>query len=196
MPIRHRSVRAILLTGVVALSPLVATAQSSSGGMHHHGADGTGHDIVNMPGLQGENVTKGETADRAVMFQNFPLIDRTVTNLPNGIKSVTRSDNEEVMETLVRHVLAMIARVEAGDDPKVFIQSPTLDIFFERYEALTTQVDVTDEGIAVTQTSDDPELVEALHTHAAEVSAMADQGMHAVHMMMMERAQKARQQAQ
>ena len=47
---------------------------------------------------------------------------------------------------------------------------------------------MTDEGIVVVQTSDDPEMVEALHTHAAEVSAMADRGMQAVHEMMMQRA--------
>ena len=40
----------------------------------------------------------------------------------------------------------------------------------------------------MTQTSDDPELVAALHTHAAEVSDMAARGMQAVHEMMMRRA--------
>ena len=34
----------------------------------------------------------------------------------------------------------------------------------------------TDEGIVVLQTSDDPELVEALQIHAADVTAMADRG--------------------
>ena len=34
------------------------------------------------------------------------------------------------------------------------------------------------------QTSDDPEVVAALHTHAAEVSAMVERGMEAVHEMM------------
>jgi hypothetical protein len=68
------------------------------------------------------------------------------------------------------------------------IQSPTLDIFFDRGPAIQSRIDVTDEGIVVVQTSDDPEVVEALHTHAAEVSAMADRGMQAVHEMMMQRA--------
>lgn len=61
----------------------------------------------------------------------------------------------------------------------------TLDIFFERAEALETEIEVTDEGIVVVQTSDDPELVAALHTHAAEVSDMAERGMMAVHERMM-----------
>ena len=81
----------------------------------------------------------------------------------------------------------MIGRVEQGRDPQIFIQSPTLDIFFARPEAIVTEIDVTDEGIVVTQTSDDPDMVTALHTHAAEVSAMAERGMDAVHEMMMRR---------
>ncbi len=178
-----------LLACLAASSPALAQNHGAGhhGSMgHHHGADGTGHDEVNMPGLRGENVTEGETADLSIMFRNFTSIDRTVTNLPNGIRSVTHSEDPEVMETLVRHVIDMIARVEAGDDPKVFIQSPTLDIFFDRYDALLTEVEVTDEGIVVTQTSEDPELVAALHTHAAEVSDMAERGMQAVHERMMQ----------
>lgn len=46
---------------------------------------------------------------------------------------------------------------------------------------------MTEEGVIVIQTSDDPEVVAALHIHAAEVTAMVEQGMHAVHQMMMER---------
>jgi hypothetical protein len=42
--------------------------------------------------------------------------------------------------------------------------------------------------VVVVQTSDDPELIAAMHTHAAEVTAMVEQGMHAVHMMMQQRA--------
>jgi len=79
----------------------------------------------------------------------------------------------------------MIDRVETGDDPKVFIQSPTLDIFFLRGKEITTQIDVIDGGVVVIQTSDNPDLVAALHTHAAEVTDMAARGMQAVHEKMM-----------
>ncbi|SDI40085.1 hypothetical protein [Alloyangia pacifica] len=156
--------------------------------MHGHGADGTGHDEVTMPGLRGLDATPEESAELAVMFRNFRSFSREVTNLPAGIRTVTRSSDPEVMDVLISHVTGMIGRVEAGDDPQVFIQSPTLDIFFARPEAIDTQIEVTDAGITVTQTSDDPEMVEALHLHAAEVSDMAARGMQAVHEMMMRRA--------
>ena len=153
-----------------------------------HGAHGTGHDEVNMPGLRGQNATSQESAELGVLFRGFQTITRDVTNLPDGIRTITKSSDEAVMQALVSHVIGMIDRVETGDDPEIMIQSPTLDIFFSRGQAITTKIDITDDGIVVTQTSDDSQLVDALQKHAAEVSDMADRGMQAVHEMMMKRA--------
>lgn len=182
--------------GVLAQSMGKGMGQGMGPGMHNgqggrrhmHGADGTGHDVVNMPGLRGLDATPQESDELAVLFNNFETITREVENLPNGIRTVTGSSNEEVMETLVSHVTGMINRVEEGRDPQIMIQSPTLDIFFQRGEGINTDIEVTDAGIVVVQTSDDPELVKGLQVHAAEVSAMADRGMDAVHEMMMARA--------
>ena len=196
--IRTALAAALLLTGgIYDLSQSTSLAQMKdngpgSGHRHGHGhgggADGTGHDEVNMPGLRGQNATPEESAELAVLFRNFETITREVTELANGIRTVTRSSDADVMTNLVSHVVGMIGRVENGDDPKIMIQSPTLDIFFMRGETIQSEIDVTEEGIVVVQTSDDPEIVTALQTHAAEVSDMADRGMQAVHEMMMERA--------
>lgn len=174
----------ILIAGFSATAP--ALAQMHGHG-HMHEADGTGHDMVNMPGLRGENATAEESAELALMFQRFQTLSREVENLPNGIRTVTRSSDPQVMDALVSHTVGMIDRVGQMNDPKIFIQSPTLDIFFARGDRILSEVDVTDEGVIVVQTSDDPEVVAALHTHAAEVTAMVEQGMHAVHQMMMQR---------
>lgn len=154
------------------------------GGGHMHGADG--HDEVNMPGLKGENATAEESAEIAALFRNFETITREVTNLPDGIRTVTRSSDAAVMDQLVSHVFGMVARVEAKDDPQIIIQSRTLDIFFERGDAIETDIMLTDDGIVVVQTSQDPQLVAALHEHAAEVTDLADRGMVAVHEKMMQ----------
>ena len=167
-----------------------ALAQGHGHGPHRHGAGGMMmHDEMTMPGLRGLDATPEESAEMAVMFRNFTAITREVELLPDGIRIITGSATPEVMSALVSHVVGMIARVEEGRDPQVFIQSPTLDIFFEHRDALVSMIEVTEAGIVVTQTSEDRELVAALHTHAAEVSAMADRGMVAVHEMMMRRAQ-------
>ena len=157
--------------------------------MHdRHSTNGMGHDIKNMPGLRGANASQAESDELAVMFENFDTISREVTNLPNGIRTVTRSTDESVMAVLVSHIIGMIDRVERGDDPQIFIQSPTLDILFLNGAEMQSQIDVTDEGIVVVRTSTDPDVVAALHIHAAEISDMADRGMQAVHEAMMQRA--------
>lgn len=157
------------------------------GHKHMHGAHGTGHDETNMPGLKGLNATAEESEEIAILFRNFDTITRTVENLDNGIKTTTNSTDPAVMSALVSHVAGMIDRVEQKNDPEILIQSPTLDLFFLRGDQISSSIDVIDEGIVVIQTSVDPEMVIALQKHAAEVTAMADRGMEAVHEMMMQR---------
>jgi hypothetical protein len=175
---------AALLSSLGAV-PVVAQMSHGGGHGHMHGANGAGHDMVTMPGLRGENASAEESAELEVMFRNFQTLSREVEILPNGIRTVTRSSDPAVMEALVNHSVGMIDRVGRKDDPKIFIQSPTLDIFFLRGDAIMSQIDVTADGLVVTQTSDDPELVAALHTHVAEVTDMVNRGMGAVHERMM-----------
>jgi len=159
-------------------------AMSSYGGMaDHHGA-GMQHDEANMPGLRGENATAQESAELALLFRNFDTITRKVENLPNGIRTVTRSTDQAVMDALFNHSVGMIDRVGQLDDPKILIQSPTLDVFFLQGTEIVSEVSVEDEGLVVVQTSDNPEIIEALQIHAAEVTAMTERGMQAVHEMM------------
>ena len=171
----------LIVLACLATSPS-ALAQSSQ-----HNQSGHTHNMRTMPGLMGEDATPEESLELAQMFRNFRHITREVENLPNGIRARTHAEHEGLMAVIASHVTGMIARVEEGRDPRIRIQSPTLDIIFERRDSITTEIEMTDKGIIVTQTSDDAELVEALQVHAAEVTAMVDRGMHAVHEMMMQR---------
>jgi len=175
-----------VLALAIASAGAVTLAQTMHGGGHRHGA-GHVHDEVNMPGLRGENATAEESAQIAVLFRGFEAITREVENLPDGVRTITRSSDVAVREALISHSVGMIDRVDQLDDPKIIIQSPTLDIFFLRGAAITSSIDIIDDGLVVVQTSDDPEVIAALHAHAAEVTAMTERGMDAVHDMMMER---------
>lgn len=188
---RRKVIVALGLAGGIALSIGAMTMLNHSAMaqmMHNHGADGTGHDLGVMPGLRGLDATPEESAELAVMFRNFETISREVTNLPNGIHTLTNADDEELLGVVVSHVVGMIDRVDEGRDPKIFIQSPTLDLLFERRAEITTEIDITDNGIVVIQTSTNPDVVAALQTHAVEVTDMANRGMDAVHEAMMVRA--------
>ena len=187
----------IALIGSVAAGTLYAMQKHGGHGsyaeMHaaHHGKGAMHaganhqHDEVNMPGLQGQDTTEQEVQDLKTIFQQHPDIQRQVVNLFNGIQTTTESDNPEVRSAIVGHVAMMVARLEAGRNPKVMIQSPTLDALFDVHDQISTQVDSTPGGVVVTQTSANPEVVTLLQQHAAEVSDMSARGMQAVHQRMM-----------
>ncbi|MGR3511503.1 MAG: hypothetical protein ACU0GG_01975 [Paracoccaceae bacterium] len=176
------SLAAVVFLGVGAGGYVLAQHMHGSG--HGHGMHE--HDEVTMPGLRGENASAQESEELALLFRKFETLSREVENLPNGIRTVTRSSDQEVMDALVSHAVGMIDRVHAKDDPKIIIQSPTLDTFFLHGDEIVSDVSVEDEGLVVIQTSDNPEVVAAMQIHAAEVTAMVDRGMAAVHDMMME----------
>lgn len=75
------------------------------------------HDEVSMPGLQGKDTTAGEVADMAAMFQRHQALRRTVENVPNGIRTVTETDDENLRTALVSHVVQMLARVQTKRHP-------------------------------------------------------------------------------
>ena len=64
-------------------------------------------------------------------------------------------------------------------------ETAEMQTLFRNFTLIEREVSNLENGIAVTQTSNDPGLVSALHRHAAEVSDMVDRGMQAVHERMM-----------
>ena len=154
-----------------------------------------GHGMGGGPGMgrggPGRGSMKGPTQrDGAVMdemrvihslFANHDSIKRMVTNLPNGIRTVTESDDPEVAATLKEHVATMIQRVGDGRNPNLPIQSPALNAIYANRDKIRTEIEETSKGAVVVQTSDDAATVAALQKHAGEVSDFAREGMPALH---------------
>ena len=67
----------------------------------------------------------------------------------------------------------MVTRLEEGKNPEVIIQSPTLDALFAVHNEIDTEIELTDTGVRVIQTSSNPRVVALLQAHAAEVSDMS-----------------------
>ncbi len=139
-------------------------------------------------GMGHGSATPTEHGEIHDMFMSHDKIRRTVTNLPDGIRTVTESDDPELAVVIASHVAGMNERVKEGRDPKLPIQSPTLETIFRNRDQIQTAVEATAKGIVVVQTSGDRETVVALQTHAAEVSDLVERGMIAAHEGMMKRA--------
>ena len=175
----------IFLYLLIISSTFVWSAEEMKHKKHKHGHGHGEHDEVNMPGLQGIDTTEAEVNDLKTIFKNHKEIKRTVTNLDNGIKTETYSDNEEIRAAIINHVTLMVTRIQENRNPKVLIQSPALDKLFNNYDKIETSIELTDTGIAVIQTSEDPKVVNLLQTHASEINDMVEKGMRAIHERMM-----------
>ena len=182
---QKRTVGLVVLGTVVLIAGGAYVGMRSMGGMHNAMSNLMGekiiHNVIGTPMLNGVDTQDHEVAELRAMFENHKELTRTVENLPNGILTVTETDNPELRELLVSHVTGMIQRVDDKRDPQILIQSQTLDILFERPESIVTEIEMTEIGVAVVQTSDDPDVVAALQTHAAEVSDLVERGMQAAH---------------
>lgn len=202
--------KALLIGGIAAASILAggwALAQSAGPGLGGFGPGGMmgmrgqmgpgmhgqmgpgmrgqmGPGMMGM-GMMGGNATASELSDLHEMFSGHDKIKRTVTNLPDGIRTVTESDDPKLAETIKKHVAEMGTRVEEGRDPRLPIETPALHAIFDHKDKIKTAYEVTEKGIIVVQTSTDATAVKALQDHAAEVTDLAKRGMVAAHEAMM-----------
>ena len=159
-------------------------------GMHEtmHGAGPGGHGP--MAGAVGMLTRQdaGSAADMALvhdLVMNHAKIRRTVTNLPDGIRTVTESDDPTAAQAIKAHVASMSQRLMDGREFNMF--STTLQVLFENREKIESVVEVTEKGSVVTRTSADAKVVAALQAHAAEVTDLAREGPRAMRRGMMSR---------
>jgi hypothetical protein len=108
-----------------------------------------------------------------------------VTNLPNGIRTVTESDDPQIAALLKTHVADMMKRVGNGDDPGLPIECDALHAIFRDTNKNRTSTEITAYGVVLVQTSDDPKVIAELQEHAAQVTDFAQEGMAALHTAMM-----------
>ena len=176
--------------GLTVATALAQPAGMGPGMMHgmEHGAAAGGHGHMAGATAMLTKQDAGSSADMGLvhdLLMNHTKIKRTVTNLPNGIKTVTESDDPKVAQTIKTHVASMSQRLKDGREFNIF--SSTLPVLFENRDKIKSVVEVTEKGSVVTRTSTDGKVVAALQGHAAEVTELAQEGMVAMRRGMMAR---------
>jgi hypothetical protein len=149
------------------------------GGMMRHGP---------MAGSMGIGRDRAASADLDAIHElvaNHDGIRRTVTNLPDGIRTVTESDDPRMARLIKEHVARMGERVRSGRMLGVPIESPAVHAIYENKDKIRTSAEPTATGVVVIQTSTDPKVVALLQEHAVEVSELVRGGMAMMHAAMM-----------
>lgn len=148
---------------------------------------------VRAQGMMGRGAgMRRDTVAAAVMpvvhdlMMNHQKLRRTVTNLPDGVRTLTESDDSAMVAQLQHHVATTGILMASSKDLDV-PASPTLRQLLARGASVTRTVERTARGVVVTETSKDSITVGLLRAHAAEVTDLVNRGMQAMHEKMMRR---------
>ena len=117
---------------------------------------------------------RSDQEDFHYLLTNRDKIHREVTNLDNGVQTVTESDDAAVAKRIQVHVAAMHRRVSEGDP--IHRRDPLFDALFRRADRITMEIEKTDQGVQVKETSDDPLTVRLIQAHAQVVSLFIKNG--------------------
>ena len=108
------------------------------------------------------------------LLEHHKEIRRKVTNLDNGVETLTESDNEDVAAKIQEHVDAMYSRVEEGRP--IRMRDPLFAELFKHTDKIEMVHEDTPHGVKVTETSDDPRVAELIKAHAKVVSKFVERG--------------------
>ena len=101
-------------------------------------------------------------------------ITRAIKVLPDGVETVTESDNPEVASRIQAHVLSMAARVK--EQRPIHRRDPLFAEVFAHADKIEMRHENTPKGVKVVETSGDPYVVRLIQAHAEVVSLFITHG--------------------
>ncbi|MEC3860809.1 hypothetical protein VK792_05895 [Mesobacterium sp. TK19101] len=101
-------------------------------------------------------------------------IRREVTEVPNGIRAHTWTDAPDLVPLLHNHAQEMHRRVKEKFGLRFW--DPAFAELFAQADKVQMTVNLTENGVEVLETSDDPNVVKLIRAHGATVSAFVREG--------------------
>ncbi len=152
---------------------------------HDHDQNGPGM-MRRGPGMMGRGPggmqeMRGDMMTLHALFNGRDKIKRTIKNLPNGVETLTESDDEKISSALQEHVPAMEGRVATNKPLPPMTFHPLFQELIKHASKVDFVYEDTDHGIKVTYTSDDPYVVMIIQEHAKLVSRFIQNGMEEIH---------------
>lgn len=112
------------------------------------------------------------------LFNRHAELRRTVQLVPGGVRTVTESADPALTTQLQEHVVSMYSHLD--QDTEVTCMSASLPVLFRNSRRYRRTLTNTARGVAVTETSTDPQITAAIRAHAAEVTGFVEDGMPAM----------------
>lgn len=142
--------------------------RTASAGNHRGMGRGMGH------GHAGDSQHQKDHQDFFYLIEHRDSIRRTVKNIPNGVETLTESDEDDVASRIQEHVEAMYDRLEKVNP--IRMRDPLFREVFANADKIKMEVEHTDHGVRVTETSDDAYAVKLIQAHAKVVSLWIKNG--------------------
>lgn len=112
------------------------------------------------------------------MFSRHTEINRTVAEIPGGVRTTTGSYSPDLAAKLQSHVSSMYSHL--GDGAEVMCMSRSLPTLFRNASGYRRQLTLTPTGVIAEETADDPAITQAIRDHAREVTGFVRDGMPAM----------------
>lgn len=108
------------------------------------------------------------------LLANHDKLTRQVTELPNGVETLTESNDPEIAGKLQEHVEWMKVRIDKTQP--IRMRDPLFREIFKHTDKIKMEHEATEKGIKVIETSDDPYVVSLIQAHAKVVSGFVEHG--------------------
>jgi hypothetical protein len=110
------------------------------------------------------------------LLMNHDKIERTVEDIPRGVRTVTTSREHRVAALIREHVWAMKERIEQGRPIRQM--DPLFREIFRNHGHVRMEVEDIPGGVRVTETSEEPQVTLLIQQHARHaVSEFVEEGM-------------------
>ena len=164
--------------------------KSEVAGGHDHGSGGRG--MMRGPGMRmgmgpgmmngsGMAAMRQDAMGLHALLDKRDEIERQVRDLPNGVETVTESDDPAVAKQIREHVAAMYKRLEKNDPLPMMTHDPLFVEVFKHAKQIRLKLEETPKGLKVIETSDDAYVAKLIQAHARLVDAFIANGMDEVH---------------
>jgi len=108
------------------------------------------------------------------LLESHEKITRTVEELDNGVQTVTESTDPVVAGKIQEHVASMYQRVEDGRPLRMWDE--LYREIFKHADKIKMEINNTENGISVTETSEDEYVVKLIKSHAKVVTGFSEKG--------------------
>ncbi|MBO1924783.1 hypothetical protein [Thiomicrorhabdus sp. 6S3-12] len=111
------------------------------------------------------------------LLEEHQQLQRQTIKLENGIKAQTTSENPHLAKVLQKHVVGMEKRFSKGRAIRSW--DPLFAALFEYKDQINMEYHMIKDGVEAILTSDDPKLVELIHSHDLTLHGFVDKGFEA-----------------